>query len=269
MTIYGFIGTGHLGSMLVRKFIETGAIEADDILASNRTKEKVESLAKATGICPASNIVVAQRSDFIFLCVRPLEVRDVINELGYLLTPEKLLVSVAGDVSINSLCTQCQSRVIRAFPSMASERLKGVTLLAYGDNATIIDKNTITNLFNAIGDSINVSEKDFDILADLTSCAPGYIAALMNEFVLAATRKRVPPELAERLVKQTMIGTTMLLGEESFQGLIRSVATIGGITEAGIKVIQSDASEMFDRLFVATESKHDLVKRKLDQNNNI
>jgi pyrroline-5-carboxylate reductase len=151
---------------------------------------------------------------------------------------------------------------------MASERLKGVTLLAYGDNATIIDKNTITDLFNAIGDSINVSEKDFDILADLTSCAPGYIAALMNEFVLAATRKRVPPELAERLVKQTMIGTTMLLGEESFQGLIRSVATIGGITEAGIKVIQSDASEMFDRLFVATEARHDLVKRKLDQKNN-
>jgi pyrroline-5-carboxylate reductase len=264
MTTYGFIGIGHLGSMLVRKFVETGAIEAEDILASNRTYEKVERLAEATGIRPASNRVVAELSDLIFLCVRPLEVRDVMNELGYLLTPEKLLVSVAGDVSIKTLRIQCQSRVVRAFPSMTSERLKGVTLLAYGDNATVIDMKITTSLFNAIGDSINVSEKDFGILADLTSCAPGYFAALMNEFVLAAKRKAIPVELAERLVKQTMMGTAMLLEEESFQGLIKSVATIGGITEAGMKVIQSDAPGMFDRLFMATEERHDWVKRKLD-----
>jgi pyrroline-5-carboxylate reductase len=40
MTSFGFIGTGHIGSMLVRKFVETGAIEAEEIVASNRTQEK-------------------------------------------------------------------------------------------------------------------------------------------------------------------------------------------------------------------------------------
>ena len=52
MTTFGFIGTGHMGSMLVEKFVETCAIEAEDILASNRTAEKAERLAKAAGIRP-------------------------------------------------------------------------------------------------------------------------------------------------------------------------------------------------------------------------
>ena len=80
MTTFGFIGTGHLGSMLVKKFVETGAIEAEEILASNRTPEKVERLAEATGIRSVSNRVVAELSDVIFICVRPLEVRDVLSE---------------------------------------------------------------------------------------------------------------------------------------------------------------------------------------------
>jgi len=37
MTTIGFIGTGHMGSILVRKLIETGAIKAEEIYVSNRT----------------------------------------------------------------------------------------------------------------------------------------------------------------------------------------------------------------------------------------
>jgi pyrroline-5-carboxylate reductase len=265
MTTFGFIGTGHMGNMLVRKFVETSAIKAEDILASNRTPEKAKRLANATGIRSVSNQLVAELSDIVFLCVRPFDVREVLLELGHLLTPEKLLVSVAADVSLSALHSQCRSRVARALPSMASERLQGMTLLTFGDNTTIADRRLVNGLFDAIGDAVEVKEKDFGVLADLTSSAPGYLAALMSEFVLAAERKAIPAKLAERLVKQTLIGTALLLKEESFKGLIASVATKGGITEAGVSVIQRDAPEMFDQLFTATEARHELVKRRLDR----
>jgi competence protein ComER len=265
MTTFGFIGTGHLGNMLVSKFVETCAIKAENILASNRTPEKAERLAKATGISHVSNRLVAELSDVIFLCVLPLEVRDVLLELGRLLTPDKLLVSVAADVPLSTLHSLCQSRVARALPSMASERLQGMTLLAFGDNMTIADRRLVADLFYAIGDALEANEKDFGILADLTSSAPGYIAALMSEFVLAAERKGISSEFGERLVKQTLIGTALLLKENSFQDLIASIATKGGITEEGVKAILKDAPEMFDQLFTATEARHELVKRRLDE----
>ncbi|MFA6373893.1 MAG: pyrroline-5-carboxylate reductase dimerization domain-containing protein [Methanothrix sp.] len=264
MTTFGFIGTGHLGSMLIKKFVETGAIEAEEILASNRRAEKVKRLAEATGIRPVSNRAVAELSDVIFICVRPLEVRDVLSDVAYLLNSQKLVVSVAGDVSLEKLQSFCPARLARAFPSMASEKLQGVTLLVFGDNTTAEDQRLITGLFHALGQTAEVKEKDFAVLADLTSCAPGYFAALMREFVQAAQRREIPPELAERLVKQTLLGTALLLGDESFAGLIKSVATVGGITEAGVLVIEREAPGMFDQLFQATKARHELVRKKID-----
>jgi competence protein ComER len=264
MTTFGFIGTGHLGSMLIRKFVESGAMKAEEILAGNRTAEKLERLAKDSGIRPASNRDVAELSDVIFICVRPLEVRDVASEVAELLNSGKLVVSVAGDVSLEKLQSLCKARLARAFPSMASEKLQGVTLLAFANNATPEDRLLVAGLFNAIGKAVEVEERDYGVLADLTSCAPGYFAALMREFVLGAQRMGIDPELAERLVKQTLLGTALLLKDESFAGLIESVATKGGITEAGVLVILSEAPGMFDRLFLATQARHEQVRMKIE-----
>jgi pyrroline-5-carboxylate reductase len=265
LTAFGFIGTGHLGSMLVRQFVQTGAIEAEEILASNRTPGKAEELAMAFGIRPSSNRVVAELSDVIFLCVRPLEVKDVLSEVAYLLDSGKLLVCVAADVSLERLQNLCMARLVRAFPSMASEKRQGTTLLAFGENATREDRRLLKGLFQAIGWAAEVEEKDFAVLADLTSSGPGYLAALMREFALAAEREGIAAELAESLVKQTLLGTALLLEEESFAGLIESVATKGGITQAGVKVIRREAPGMFDQLFSATQERHEQVKRKIEE----
>jgi pyrroline-5-carboxylate reductase len=45
--------------MLVRKFTQTGAIEAEDILASNRTPEKADRLAEATYVATKGGITEA------------------------------------------------------------------------------------------------------------------------------------------------------------------------------------------------------------------
>jgi pyrroline-5-carboxylate reductase len=176
-------------------------------------------LADSTGIRIENNRIVARHSDVVFICVPPLEVRYVLRDLDDLLAPDKLLVCAAADVSLRMLQTLCRARLACAFPSMASECLKGVTLLAFGDNATADDKDFIRRLFCAIGDAVEVDEKEFGILGDLTSCAPGYIAASMQEFALAANRRGISQDLAERLIKQTLAGTAQLLEEESFQHL--------------------------------------------------
>jgi len=133
MTTFGFIGTGHLGSMLVHKFIETGAMKAANIIASNRTREEAEHLAKDQGIHVGNNREVAGQSEVIFLCVRPLDIKTVLKEISEQLMAEKLLVSVAADFSLRDLEALCQARVARVVPSLACENLKGVSLIAMGD----------------------------------------------------------------------------------------------------------------------------------------
>ena len=260
MTTFGFIGTGHLGSILVRKFVETGTIKAEEIYVSNRAPEKAEQLAREAGVRAGDNREVARSSDVIFLCVRPLDIKGVLDELGELITAEKLIVSVAGDFSLQQLQDHSQARVARAIPSIACENRLGVTLIALGDNATLIDRSLLLSLFGAIGDPIIVAEDHFEVLADLTSCGPGYISALLREFALAASWRGIPKDLAEELIKKTIIGTAHLLEDESFEELISCVATKGGITEEGVRVIHAEAPKMFCQLFQATRAKHELVK---------
>jgi pyrroline-5-carboxylate reductase len=264
MTIFGFIGTGHLGSILVRKFVKTGAIKAENIIVSNRTSEKAELIARELNSRFGSNLEVAAQSDVIFLCVRPLDVKGVLKETYQLLTPEKLLVSLAVDFALKDLRALCRSKVTRVVPSIACDDLKGVSLMAMGDNVTRQDEDLLVSLFGAIGEPFLVEEAHFEVMADLTSCGPGYISALLHEFALAASWRGIPKDLAEELVKKTLVGTTSLLKEESFEDLILSVATKGGITEEGVKVIHDKAPEMFSELFMATRAKHEAIKRLIE-----
>ena len=126
MTKIGIIGTGSMGGMFIRKFTETGAVAAGDIIASNRSADKLRSLADRTGMAMAgSNREVVKCSDVIFLCVKPLDVIGVMHEIQDLLTREKLLVSIASGITIDDLSTVSNARVARVVPSVTSECLRG------------------------------------------------------------------------------------------------------------------------------------------------
>ena len=264
MVLLGFIGTGHMGGMLIHKFIETEVASSRDIIASNRTKEEAELLARDLGIMVGDNREVAKRSDVIFLCLKPLDIKGVLRELRDELTSDKLLISVAADFSLDDIASISRARAARVIPSFTSERLKGVSLVVLGKETTASDRALILSFFGTIGYPIEAKEKDLEVLADLTSSAPAYISAIMREIVKAAVREGIAADMAEKLAKQTLAGTSELLANECFDSLISRVATSGGITEEGVKAIQKSAPSMFDELFAATRDKHELVRHNID-----
>jgi pyrroline-5-carboxylate reductase len=266
MVRVGIIGTGSMGGMLIRKFIETGAFKAGDIMASNRTPEKAGAIAAQTGIrAGKDNRDVAMHSDVIFLCVKPLDVKGVLKELKGLLTEDRLIVSIAGDVFIKDLSAHCDSRIVRVIPSVASEISRGILLVAFDEKATNADRELILSAFGRIGKPVVVKEREFEICAQLTSCAPAYIASLMQEFALAAARRDdISPELAELLVKETLAGTAeLLISVKGFDEVVTRVATKGGITEEGVKVIKRAMPATYDEILDVTLAKHELVKEKI------
>jgi len=265
MTIFGFIGTGHLGSMLVDSFVRRGAIKSGELWVSNRSQEKAQKLAEELGVQAADNLVVAKRSDVLFLCVRPLDLEGVIAEIAELLTPDKLIVSVAVDFSLRRMQELCHARTARAVPSIASGKGLGVTLLVLGNNASEDDRSLLLDLFRSIGWPVEVAEEQLEVLSDLTSSGPAYIAAILEEFALEACRRgpMVEMDMAEELIKKTLIGTAALLEDTSLNDLIVMVATRGGITEEGVRVIKDRSPEMFHQLALATSARHQLVRARI------
>jgi competence protein ComER len=269
MTRYGFIGTGSMGSMLVRTFTGTGILSPADIAASSKSGISSGALAAKTGITAApSNPAAVQGAGVIFLCVKPAMVRGVLEEVLPVLAPGTLVVSIAGGVTLADLGAWAgpAHRYVRVIPSVTAEQGAGVSLVAWGRGVTPGDRALILGLFNAIGTAVETDEENFGLYIDLTSCAPAFIAVMMREFAAAAVRTGgIEPALAEFLVTKTLAGTARVLDDEStgFDTVVARVATKGGITEEGVKVLGARLPSVYDEVFRATREKRRVVAEGL------
>jgi pyrroline-5-carboxylate reductase len=254
-----------MGSMLIRRFIAAGQIAPAAITASSKTMVSARALAEKTGITAVgANRTVAEGADVLFICVKPLVVRRVIAEVRDVLRPGTLLISIAGCVTLEDLRAWAgeSARCVRVIPSVTAEQDAGVSLVAWGRNVRPEDRTLVLSLLNAIGTAVETDEKDFDPYTDLTSCGPALIASLVQEFAQAAVRTgAVRPEMAEFLAKETMIGTAKILDAEkmTFDEVIVRVATKGGTTEEGVKVIRARLPGVMDEMLRAMDAKRQLT----------
>src|SRR5690554_4796774 len=96
----GFIGTGSMGSILIEAFIHSGALKPNQITASNRTTSKTLELVNKYPTLKAAqtNIQTITESDLIFICVKPLEFKHVINEIKTSVEPHQIIISITSPV---------------------------------------------------------------------------------------------------------------------------------------------------------------------------
>lgn len=261
----GFIGYGSMGSMLVNGFLSSGRINADEVIVSTRTASKLETLkANWTDINLAqNNTEVARKAKYIFLCVKPLEMKGVLNEIKAFITPETHIISIAGTVMISNIEKIAPGKVTKMIPSINAEAKDGITLVCHNRSVPDEDAAFVEYMLNGISKVKIVEEDNMDVAVDLTSCAPGFIASIFQEFVNAAvSHGNLSKADAEAMVTRTLYGVSKLFCERnmSFEDVMSRVALKGGITEEGIIILRSGLPGTFDKMFSRTLSKREKLK---------
>ena len=264
----GFIGYGSMGRMLINGFLKSGILSPKETVISNRTMAKIENLAQEwKGITlTTDNRKAARESDLLFICVRPLDVLPVLREIKSDLKGSTHLVSIAGCVTVNDIESQFQGQVTKVIPSVTSEVREGISLVCHNPKVTGDRIDILEKLLGAISRVVHVRENDFEVAADFTSCAPGMIAAIFDCFVKAGLKHtEIESDIAQSLVVSTLFGTAKFMTEKGigFSELIGRVATKGGITEEGVKVLNNRLPAVFDEVFLNTLSKHGVVKEMI------
>ena len=268
MNKIGLIGYGSMGSMLVKGFINSEVIKPENMIVSTATKDKLNKIQnnwkkiQVTG----SNIKVAKNAKYIIICVKPSQVKKILDEIKENINKEQVIVSIAACVTINNIEQVINGKVIKVIPTLLSEVDRGISLICYNSQINKKEKAFIENIFNSISKVKIIKENNFEIAADFTSCAPGLFAAIFQEFVESGlkhssfSRKEV-----EEMVLQTFFGTAKLLEEKSmsFEDTISRVATEGGITQEGVKVIEEKLPVVFNNVFEKTLNKHKILKNEI------
>ena len=260
----GIIGYGSMGKMLAGKFAASGKPEGGSILVSSRTKEKLTTLPAGAEAC-GSNRELAARADIIFLCVKPGDLKGILEEIKPVLKQEALLVSLNGSVSFTLMERIADRKIAKAIPSVTSEINRSQTLVCFNRQVEEADKARLKDLLECIGEIIELPEEEIGMGSELVSCMPGFIASVFDVICRSAKQHtEIPFRQVVRMVLNTMTATgeLMLRSNASFEEIVSRVATRSGITEEGTKVIYEQFPAVADQLFENTlEKRRQTAKR--------
>lgn len=253
----GIIGYGSMGKMLLEKLSLNSDLVDGKLYVANRSYEKIADLAEKYHLCQ-NNQEIATLVDILFICVRPIDMKNVLEEIKNCLRKEQIIISLNGSITFEQIEGICKNKIVKAIPSVMAEINKSQTLICCNGLVNEQDKVNIKDLLYSIGSVIELPESEMGMGSELVSCMPGFIAAIFNEICISAQKHTsIATEEVVQMVLNTMIGTGQLMIENNFsyQDVITRVATKGGITEEGVKVIQESFPQVSDAIFDKTLEK--------------
>jgi pyrroline-5-carboxylate reductase len=266
----GLIGYGSMGSTLLNGFLSKGVLSEDQVIVATRTQPKLDGLKKRwPGVAIAiNNVAAARESGMVLIAVKPRDVRPVLDEIVSSMPKDAHLVLISAGVTIKNAEHLFPGKISKVIPSITMEVGEGIALVCHNENVCPGDAKRVERMFGAISTVLPMEEKNLEVAADLTSCAPGFFAAIIREFVNAGMRHgTLTKEEAEKMAVATFYGTAKLLAEKGmdFDEVVSRVATKGGITEEGVKVLRKDLPSTFDEVFDSTLSKYAVIKKAIGE----
>jgi pyrroline-5-carboxylate reductase len=228
----GIIGVGHLASYLVEGLRR--ASHDIQIVLSPRNAARATSLAARFGATIATdNQAVADAADLIILATRPGDATTAVEDVTF--RPRQTVVSVAATLPLETLKPVVSpATAVRAMPISCAAINESPTLL-YPDNPEA------RALFALLGRVHVLPGESHFTPASVIAAFYGWMYALLDETVNWAIQAGVPPLTARSLVLETVRGAAdMALAhpDEELAGLLDALATPGGITEHGLRVLQ-------------------------------
>ncbi len=260
----GIIGYGSMGKMLLDKFDESNSYT---LYVSNRNIEKLNNIDKSINVCK-TNSELASKVDIIILCVRPIDFKDVLNDIKDVVKKDSIIISLNGSVTFNTLSGLINHKIAKVIPSVTAEINKSQTLICFNDKMSENDKTKVVDLFKTIGSTIILDEKEMSMGSELVSCMPGFIASIFD--CLCAEAKKhtaLSDEEIAKMVLNTVNFTSelMIKNNMTFSEVVNRVATKGGITEEGTKVIYEQFPSTAELVFKNTLEKRKETSEKIEK----
>ena len=267
----GIIGFGSMGKMLAANFLGAGFVDKDSLFIANRTLSKLEEMKGSAVIC-SSNVEAAQQTDFLFICARPADIKTILEEISDSVKTDTLVVSLNASVSFSQLekilCKKCVHKIAKMIPSVTAEINKSQSLVCYNSAIEENDKKQLQEILKCLGEVIELPENEMGMGSELVSCMPGFIASIFDVICRSAkAHTEIPEGQIVQMVLKTVSATSELMLQKNmnFEEVVSRVATKGGITEEGAKVIYEGMPAVADLMFEKTLEKRKQTTKKAEE----
>jgi pyrroline-5-carboxylate reductase len=212
-----------------------------------------DALQKETGVRVTSdNLEVASAASVLFVGVKPTVVLPALTAIRQQ-SKNKLFISLAAGVRIESMEAVTDGRVMRAMTNTPSAICRAATALARGSRTTDDDIAVAKEIFKAVGLALEVPEEQIDGVTALSGSGPAFVYSVIEWLAQGGEKTGLAPDVALALATQTVLGASQLAAETQMspEDLRRMVVTPGGTTAAGLAAM--DKLRTADGLIAAVE----------------
>jgi pyrroline-5-carboxylate reductase len=241
----GILGAGNMGEALIRGLLKASLMRPSQIIASRRTAESLVRLHTELRVrTTEDNRALVAASNIVIVCVKPQVLLATLAGVADAFTGDHTLISIAAGMPIAAIeaALGLPVPVVRVMPNTPSLVGEGASAYCLGRHADAAHALQAAEVLSAVGIALQVDEAHMDAVTAVSGTGPAYIFYLLEALYRGAAAVGLPTEVAQALVKQTVLGAARLVCDtgEDPAVLRQRVTSPGGTTAAAVAVLEAD-----------------------------
>lgn len=238
MNTIGFLGTGNMGTAILKGIAGSSMKSETKLYAYNPTAAKVDALASYGVQKCSSEAEVAAASQYLFLAIKPQKFDEVLPRIADAITEDTVLVSIAAGIGVEYIrkLTKPNAKVVLAMPN--TPLLLGCGATALATEAPVSDEEfaVVRRIFDACGMTAVIEPAQMKEIIAINGSSPAFIYLFAKGFLDYAEQVGLSGDVAKELFAQSLIGSAKMITDSGYSiaELIRQVSSPGGTTLAGL-----------------------------------
>lgn len=237
----GIIGVGNMGGAIAIGLVKSGFISASDIFVADRKETSLNKMKELGVNTFKDNLEAIEEADVIIVAVKPYHIEGVINEIKPKLSPDKIFISIVAGVGIDELGEMAGEDIpiFRVMPNTAIALQESLTCISSNGN-TENHKEYVVDLFNKLGETVEIGEELMAAATVLSSCGIAYALRYIRAAMQGGIEIGFGAEMAQFITAQTVKGATELILQSGNhpEREIDKVTTPMGVTITGLNEME-------------------------------
>ena len=264
----GMIGTGNMGSAILRGIVDAEYVKARQIIAFDASPRKLRELEEdLPGIVRARDALeVAETADLIILAVKPIYIQEVIDEIRPGLNG-KCVLSIAAGWTVAMLEKALEgtgAKILRVMPNTPALVGEGMTALCDESTFSKEDFDYAKGIFDAIGKTRVLPERLFDGVVAISGSSPAYVYMMIEAMADAGVKEGLPRVYAYEMAAQSVLGSAlMVLSSGTHPAALKdAVCSPGGTTIEAVEELERKGfrAAIMDAMMVCAEKSRQMSK---------
>jgi pyrroline-5-carboxylate reductase len=234
-----------MGEVILSRLLDKQVYQPEEVIISLPTASRRDFIKHKYGVqVTKENQLVLSVTETVLLAIKPQVLGEVVKNFSSLKKESEqkpLILSILAGVPISKLESSFPGHpAIRTMPTPAAMINAGVTAIAYGETVEQIHQERARQIFQAMGEVLEIPENLIDAFTAIAGSGTGYIAVFIEALIDGAVAAGLPRTTATQLALKTLRGTAQILQELEIHPaqLKDRLTSPNGTTIAGIAYLE-------------------------------